>query len=159
MPVHPLCLELMPDFQPTSEVICSSHLFLDIILLTDHDSVILQDTVPAPLARTILYKIEGPISALGCRSPTLAQPMSSHAVLDPTLIRPVSDKRKAPSLVASSTVKKKRTRKRLVIQVRTPSSPEHNAILHSDHLYLCMISYQNTATSGYYRFCQCFMNC
>jgi hypothetical protein len=27
MPVHPLCLELMPDFQPTSEVICLS-LFL-----------------------------------------------------------------------------------------------------------------------------------
>jgi hypothetical protein len=24
MPVHPLCLELMPDFKPTSEVICSS---------------------------------------------------------------------------------------------------------------------------------------
>jgi hypothetical protein len=24
MPVHTLCLELMPDFQPTSEVICSS---------------------------------------------------------------------------------------------------------------------------------------
>jgi hypothetical protein len=24
MPVHPLCLELMPDFQPTLEVICSS---------------------------------------------------------------------------------------------------------------------------------------
>jgi hypothetical protein len=24
MPVHPLCLELIPDFQPTSEVICSA---------------------------------------------------------------------------------------------------------------------------------------
>jgi hypothetical protein len=24
MPVHPLCFELMPEFQPTSEVICSS---------------------------------------------------------------------------------------------------------------------------------------
>jgi hypothetical protein len=24
VPVHPLCLELIPDFQPTSEVICSS---------------------------------------------------------------------------------------------------------------------------------------
>jgi hypothetical protein len=23
VPVHPLCLALMPDFQPTSEVICS----------------------------------------------------------------------------------------------------------------------------------------
>jgi hypothetical protein len=26
-PVHPLCLELMPDFQPTSKVICSSPYF------------------------------------------------------------------------------------------------------------------------------------
>jgi hypothetical protein len=119
---------------------------------------ILQDTVPAPLARTILYEIEGLISALGCRSTTLAQLMSSHAVLDPTLISPVSDKRKAPSLIASLTVKKKRTSKRLVIQVRTPSPPGHNAILHSDHLYLCMILDQNTTTSGYYRFCQCFIN-
>jgi hypothetical protein len=45
--------------------------------------------------------------------------MSSHATLDPTLIRPASDKRKAPSLIASSTVKKKRTSKKLAIQVRT----------------------------------------
>jgi hypothetical protein len=60
--------------------------------------------------------------------------MSSHAVLDPTLIRPASDKRKAPSLIASSTVKKKRTSKKLLIQVRIPSPPEHNAIPHSDHL-------------------------
>jgi hypothetical protein len=88
----------------------------------------------------------------------LAQLMSSHATLDPAPIRPVSDKRKAPSLIASSTVKKKRTSKKLVIQVRTPSPPEHNAILHSNHLYLCMILDQNTATSGYYRFCQCFIN-
>jgi hypothetical protein len=121
------------------------------------DSVILQDTVLAPLARTILYEIEGPISALGCRSPTLAQLMSSHAVLDSTLTKPVSDKRKVPSLIASSTVKKKRTSKKLVIQVRTPPL-EYNAILHSDHFYLCMILDQNTATSGYYRFCQCFFN-
>jgi hypothetical protein len=90
--------------------------------------------------------------------PTLAQLMSSHAVLDPTLIGPVFDKSKAPSLIASSTVKKKRTSKRLVIQVKTPSPPEHNVILHSDHLYLCMILDQNIATSGYYRFCQCFIN-
>jgi hypothetical protein len=132
--------------------------FLIILLLTDHDSVILQDTVPTPLARTILYKIEGPISALGRRSPTLAQLVSSPATLDPTLIRPASNKRKAPSLIASSTVKKKRTSKKLLIQVRTPSPPEHNAIHHSDHLYLCMILDQNTATSGHYKFCQCFIN-
>jgi hypothetical protein len=65
--------------------------------------------------------------------------MSSHATLDPTLIKLVFDKRKAPSLNASSTVKKKTTSKKLVIQVRIPSPPEHNAILHSDHLYLYII--------------------
>jgi hypothetical protein len=100
MPVHPLCLELMPDFQLTSEVnvhLPFFHLFLIILLPTNHDSVILQDTVPTPLARTILYEIEGPISTLGYRSPTLAQLMSSHATLDPPLITPVSDKRKASS--------------------------------------------------------------
>jgi hypothetical protein len=84
--------------------------------------------------------------------------MSSHTTLDPTLIRPASDNRKAPSLIASSAVKKKRTSKKLLIQVRTPSLSEHNAILQSDHLYLSMILDQNTATSGHYRFCQCFIN-
>jgi hypothetical protein len=81
--------------------------------------------------------------------------MSRHATLNPILIRPASDKRKAPSLIAPSTVKKERTSKKLLIQVRTPSPPEHNAIHHSDHLYLCMISDQNSATSGHHKFCQC----
>jgi hypothetical protein len=116
-----------------------------------------QDIVPAPLAKTIPYNIEGTISALGCRSPTLAQLMSRYATLDPTLIRPASDKRKAPSLIASPAVKKKRTSKKLLIQVRTPSLLEHNVIHHSDHLYLCMISDQNSATSGHHRFFQCFI--
>jgi hypothetical protein len=117
----------------------------------------LQDIVPAPLARTIPYKIEGPISALGYRSPTLTQLMSRYATLDPILIRPASDKRKAPSLIAPSTVKKKRTSKKLLIQVKTPSPPEHNAIHHSDHFYFCIISDQNSATSGHHIFCQCFI--
>jgi hypothetical protein len=79
--------------------------------------------------------------------------MSRQAMLDPILIRPASDKRKAPTLIASPAVKKKRTSKKLLIQVRTPSLPEHNVINHSDHLYLCMISDQNSATNGNYRFC------
>jgi hypothetical protein len=74
--------------------------------------------VPAPLARTISYNIEGPISALGYQSPTLAQLMSRYATLDPTLTSSASDKRKAPSLVAPSAAKKKRTTKKLLIQVR-----------------------------------------
>jgi hypothetical protein len=44
--------------------------------------------------------------------------MSIYATLDPTLISSASDNRKAPSLVAPSAAKKKRTSKRLLIQVR-----------------------------------------
>jgi hypothetical protein len=88
-------------------------------LFTDQDFChFLQDIVPAPLAKTISYNIEGPISALGYQSPTLAQLMSRYATLDPTLISSASDKRKAPSLVAPSAAKKKRTTKKLLIQVR-----------------------------------------
>jgi hypothetical protein len=104
---------------PISEVINLSS------LLFNHDPLywsgfcyFLQDTVPDPLARTISYNIAGPISALGFRSPTLAQLMSRYATLDPTLIGSTSDKRKDPSLVAPSAAKKKRTTKKLLIQVR-----------------------------------------
>jgi hypothetical protein len=44
--------------------------------------------------------------------------MSRYTTLDPTLTSSVSDKRKAPSLVAPSAAKKKRTTKKLLIQVR-----------------------------------------
>jgi hypothetical protein len=46
--------------------------------------------------------------------------MSRQATLDPILIRPASDKRKAPSLIASPAVKKKGTSKKLLIQVGIP---------------------------------------
>jgi hypothetical protein len=45
--------------------------------------------------------------------------MSRYATLDPTLTSSASDKREAPSLVAPSAAKKKRTSKRLLFQVRT----------------------------------------
>jgi hypothetical protein len=56
--VHSFCLELMPDFQPTSEVTYYTYLFFDqaysslliMILATP-----LQNTVPAPRARAIAY--------------------------------------------------------------------------------------------------------
>jgi hypothetical protein len=54
-------------------------------------------------------------------------------MLDPILINSASDKRKAPSLIAPPAVKRKRTNKKLLIQVRIPCSPEYNAILYSDH--------------------------
>jgi hypothetical protein len=82
---------------------------------------------------------------------------SRYAMLDPTFIRLASDKRKAPSLIASPAVKKKRTSKKLLIQVRTPSPTEHNVIHYSDHLNFCLISDQNSTTSGHYRICQCFI--
>jgi hypothetical protein len=58
----------MPDFQAISEVICSSPFLTSVFNHTPpHWSWFchLQDTVPAPLARTIPYKIEGPISTFG----------------------------------------------------------------------------------------------
>jgi hypothetical protein len=78
----------------------------------------MQDIAPVPLDRTISYNIEGPISALGYQSPTLAHLMSRYATLDPILTSSASDKRKAPSLVAPSAAKKKRTTNKLLIQVR-----------------------------------------
>jgi hypothetical protein len=45
--------------------------------------------------------------------------MSRHATLDPALIKPTSNKRKVPSLVAPPAVKKKRTSKKLHIHIGT----------------------------------------
>jgi hypothetical protein len=73
--------------------------------------------VPAPLARTISYNTAGPISALGFKSTTLAQLMSKYATLDPNLNSSTSDKRNAPSLVAPLAAKKKRTTKKILIEV------------------------------------------
>jgi hypothetical protein len=85
---------------------------------TDHDFChFLQNTVPSPLARTISYNAAGLISALGFKYTTLAQLMSIYATLDPNLISSTSDKRKAPSLVAPPAAKKKRTTKRVLIEV------------------------------------------
>jgi hypothetical protein len=77
----------------------------------------LQNTVPTPRAKTVAYNTAGPISALGFKSTTLAQLMSGYATMDPTFISSTSDKRKAPSLVAPPTAKKKRTTKKIPIEV------------------------------------------
>jgi hypothetical protein len=71
--VHPLCLELMPDFHPIPEVINLFSLFFNHApFYLSGFCHFLHDTVPAPLARTISYNIAGPFSALGYQSPTLA---------------------------------------------------------------------------------------
>jgi hypothetical protein len=62
--------------------------------------------------------------------------MSRYAILDPTLTSSASDKRKAPSLIAPSIAKKKRTSKKLLIQVRTLSFLNIKPLFHPDHLYL-----------------------
>jgi hypothetical protein len=73
--------------------------------------------VPASPARTISYNAASPISALGFNSTTLAQLMSRYATSDPSLISSSYEKRKAPSLVAPPAAKKKRTSKRVLIEV------------------------------------------
>jgi hypothetical protein len=72
--VHSLCLELMPDFQPTLEVIQLSFRFdqAGFPLLIMIFGYSLQNTVPAPRARTFSYNAVGPISTLGFKSTTLA---------------------------------------------------------------------------------------
>jgi hypothetical protein len=72
----------------------------------------LQNTEPAPRARTFSYNVVGPISALGFKSTTLAQLMARYATMDPTLISSTSDKRKALSLIAPLAAKKKKPLKR-----------------------------------------------
>jgi hypothetical protein len=79
----------------------------------------LQNTIPAPRARTIAYNVVGPILALGFKSTTLAQLMARYATMDPTLISATSDKRKALTLVAPPAAKKKRTTKKVPIEVRS----------------------------------------
>jgi hypothetical protein len=76
--------------------------------------------VPAPRARAIAYNAVYPISALGFRSPTLAQLMARYATTDPILFSATSDKRKDLSLIAPPTAKKRRTIKKVLIEVKFP---------------------------------------
>jgi hypothetical protein len=58
-----------------------------------------------------------PISALGFKSPTLAQLMARYATMDPILISSTADKRKSLSLVAPPAAKRKRTTKKVPVEV------------------------------------------
>jgi hypothetical protein len=91
--------------------------------LTNHDFChFLQNIVSAPRASTVSYNAAGPISALGFKSATLAQLMSRYATSDPNFISSTSDRRKAPSLVDPPAAKKKRTSKRVLIEVTSRPS-------------------------------------
>jgi hypothetical protein len=63
-----------------------------------------------------------PISALGFKSPTLAQLMARYATMDPILFSSTADKRKGQSLVAPPAAKRKRTTKKVPVEVRFPLS-------------------------------------
>jgi hypothetical protein len=114
----------MPDFQPTSEVTHLDPPFdQTYFFTTNHDlDLSLQNTVPDPRARTIVYNAVYPISALGFKSPTLAQLMSRYATIDPILFSATADKRKGLSLIAPPAAKRKRTTKKVPVEVRFPLS-------------------------------------
>jgi hypothetical protein len=82
--------------------------------------------------------------------------MSRYATLDPTLTSSASDKRKASSLIAPSIAKKKRTSKKLLIQVRTLSFLNIKPLFILIIFILCDLD-QNSATIGCYRICQFFI--
>jgi hypothetical protein len=122
-PVHSFCLELMPDFHPTSEVTQLSFSPDQTYFFTNHDlDYPLQNTVPAPRARTIVYNAVYPIFALGFKSPTLAQLMAKYATMDLILFSATADKRKGLSLIAPPAAKRKRTTKKVPVEVRFPLS-------------------------------------
>jgi hypothetical protein len=75
--------------------------------------------VPAPRAREIAYNAEGPISALGFKSTTLAQLMARYATADPSLSSLAADKRQGLSLVAPPTAKRRRTIKKVLVEVES----------------------------------------
>jgi hypothetical protein len=74
--------------------------------------------MPAPLARAIAHNAVCPISVLGFRSPTLAQLMARYATTDPILSSITADKRQDLSLIAPPIAKKRRTVKKVLIEVK-----------------------------------------
>jgi hypothetical protein len=109
----------MPDFQPTSEVTYltfGSEISLSIMILILF--LLLTDTVPTPRARNITYSAVGPISALGFRSPTLAQLMARFATTDPSLSSLAADRRQGLTLIAPPSAKRRRTIKKVLVEVK-----------------------------------------
>jgi hypothetical protein len=74
--------------------------------------------MPAPLAREIVCNAVGPISALGFKSPTLAQLMARYATTDPTLSSLTTDRRQGLSLIAPPNAKRRRTIKKVLVEVK-----------------------------------------
>jgi hypothetical protein len=74
--------------------------------------------MPAPLAREIVCNAVGPISALGFRSPTLAQLMARYATTDPTMSSLATGRRQGLSLIAPPNAKRRRTINKVLIEVK-----------------------------------------
>jgi hypothetical protein len=75
--------------------------------------------VLAPRARNITYNAVGPISALGFKSTTLAQLMARFATTDPSLSSLAADRRKGLSLIAPPNAKRRRTVKKMLVEVKS----------------------------------------
>jgi hypothetical protein len=71
---------------------------------------------------TIIYNAVYPVSALGFKSPTLAQLMARYATMDPTLSSVTVDKGKGLSLIAPPAPKRKRTTEKVLVEVKFPLS-------------------------------------
>jgi hypothetical protein len=97
-----------------------------------------QNTVPAPRARNIAYNAVGPISALGFRSPTLAQLMARFATTDPSLSSVAADRRQGLSLIAPPNAKRRRTIKKVLVEVKIFSFLDHKITLFLINHILCI---------------------
>jgi hypothetical protein len=93
--------------------------------------------MPAPLAREIVCNVVGPISALGFRSPTLAQLMARYATTDPTLSSLAVDRRQGLSLIAPPNAKRRRTIKKVLVEVKF-SFLDHRITLFLINHILCI---------------------
>jgi hypothetical protein len=94
--------------------------------------------MPAPLARNIAYNAVGPISALGFRSPTLAQLMARFATTDPSLSSLAADRRQGLSLIAPPNAKRRRTIKKVLVEVKVCSFLDHKITLFLINHILCV---------------------
>jgi hypothetical protein len=109
--------------------------------------------MPAPLARDIAYNAVGPISALGFKSPTLAQLMARYATTDPTLSSLAADRRQGLSLIAPPNAKRRRTIKKVLVEVKSFLSRSQDYSV-SDKSYL-MHFQTSTQQSTASETCQC----
>jgi hypothetical protein len=100
----------------------------------------LQNTVPAPRSRNITYNAIGPISALGFRSPTLAQLMARFATTDPSLSSLAADRRQGLTLIAPPNAKRRRTINKILVEVKTLSFPDHKITLALTNHISCIFS-------------------